>query len=120
MPVPRYHGLFNPTLQALRNLGGSASIAEIEEEVSKFLHLSDEEIAEPHNERRTKLEYRLAWPRTYLKAYGVLDNSERGVWAITARGKEVNVVDRAIWSWLSLWRSSSCYFGYVVYCSRHH
>jgi restriction system protein len=60
MPVPRYHGFFNPALQALRHLGGSASVAEIEEEVIKILGLTDEEVAEPHDERRTKLEYRLA------------------------------------------------------------
>ena len=51
MPVPRYHGFFNPALQALRHLGGSASVAEIEEEVIKILGLTDEEVAEPHDER---------------------------------------------------------------------
>ncbi len=93
MPVPRYSGLFNPTLQALKKLGGSASIAELEEEVIRILNLTDAEVAEPHDERRTKLEYRLAWARTYLKAYGVLDNSERGVWSLTGKGKEIDTVD---------------------------
>lgn len=93
MPLPRYHGLFNPTLQAIKNLGGSASIPELVEEVSKLLQLSDAEIAEPHDERRTKLEYRLAWARTYLKVFGLLDNSERGVWVLTSTGRDVDVVD---------------------------
>ncbi len=93
MPVPRYHGLFNPTLQAIKKLGGSASIAELEEEVIRILNLTDAEVAEPHDERRTKLEYRLAWARTYLKAFGLLDNSERGVWALTGQGKEIDTVD---------------------------
>ena len=93
MPVPNYQAFFNPTLQAIKGLGGSASIAELEEEVPKLLRLTDEEIAEMHDARRTKVQYRLAWARTYLKAYGLLDNSDRGVWVVTATGKEVDAVD---------------------------
>jgi restriction system protein len=37
------------------------------------------------------LEYRLAW--AYLKIYGLLDNSRRGVWALTFKGREVKRVD---------------------------
>ncbi|WP_157621409.1 hypothetical protein [Salisaeta longa] len=40
----KYEDLFNLTIQALKNLGGSASISEIEDQVSKILNLSDEEI----------------------------------------------------------------------------
>jgi len=93
VPVPKYQGFFNPTLQAIRGLGDSASVAELEEEVPKLLHLTDEEVAEMHDERRTKVQYRLGWARTYLKVYGLLDNSDRGVWVVTAKGKEVDKVD---------------------------
>lgn len=54
------------------------------------------EVAErPHtgNRNQTELEYRLAWARTYLKKYGLLHNSERGVWALTPRGHEVETVE---------------------------
>ena len=93
MSVPKYHELFNPLLETMKRLGGSASISELDEEVARSLHLTDEDIAEPHDERRTKLQYRLAWARTYLKAYGLLDNSERGIWVLTPKGKETNSVD---------------------------
>lgn len=93
MVVPKHRELFNPVLQAIKRLGGSASIAELDEEVTKSLLLSDEDITTPHNERMTELEYRLAWARTYLKAYGVLMNSTKGVWAVTPKGKEINNVD---------------------------
>jgi restriction system protein len=93
MAIPQYDGLFNPVLEAIKELGGSASIAELNEEVTQNLHLTDKEIAESHDERRTKLQYRLAWARTYLKAYGLLDNSERGVWVLTAKGKDIDTVD---------------------------
>jgi len=93
MPVPQYEKLFNPLLLAIKKLGGSASISELEEEVTRALHLDDAEIAAPHNERITELQYRLAWARTYLKAYGLLDNSERGVWVLTPKGKDVDAVN---------------------------
>ena len=94
MAVPKYDEFFNPLLIAIKNLGGSASIPELEEEVIKNLHLTDKEIAEMHDARRTKLEYNLAWARSYLKTYGLLDNSERGVWVLTSKGKEIQNVDQ--------------------------
>ncbi|MGA7732852.1 MAG: restriction endonuclease [Chloroflexia bacterium] len=89
MPVPQYDKLLNPVLKALNRLGGSASISELDEEVTKHLGLTSDEVAEPHDERQTKLQYRLAWARTYLKIFGLLDNSGRGVWVLTAKGREV-------------------------------
>ncbi|HEX6479187.1 MAG TPA: winged helix-turn-helix domain-containing protein [Ktedonobacteraceae bacterium] len=93
MSLPKFYELFNPVLEAIKRLGGSASIAELDEEVTKKLHLTDKEIAEAHNERMTELEYRLAWARSYLKAYELLNNSERGIWVLTAKGKEIDTVE---------------------------
>jgi restriction system protein len=39
------------------------------------------------------VEYRLAWTRTYLKKYGVLENSSRGVWALTPKGRQTDRVN---------------------------
>ncbi len=77
MSVPRASDLFNPLLTAIKRLGGSASISELDEEVTKNLNLTEEEITQPHNDRSTELEYQLAWARSYLKAYGLLDNSDQ-------------------------------------------
>ena len=69
--------MYNPLLEAIKRLGGSASISELNEEVTKYLQFTDEEIAERHRDAQyTKLEYQLAWVRTYLKAYELLNNSE--------------------------------------------
>jgi restriction system protein len=32
----------------------------------------------------------LAWARTYLKKYGFLENSSRGIWSLTSTAKDVN------------------------------
>jgi len=93
MPIPRFEEMMNPLLEAMRELGGSASIAEMEEAVSEILGLSEEEIGEIHRGNRTKFSYRLAWTRNYLKRYGVLENSARGVWALTPEGSKVTEVD---------------------------
>ena len=48
----------------------------------------------PHGDNRgSQVAYRLAWTRSSLKQYGLLENSSRGVWALTAAGKSVNSVD---------------------------
>lgn len=96
MSVPKYFQLFNPTLTALRNRGGSASNQELLEEVINVLELPPDVAEEPHKDgSQTKLEYRLAWARTYLKKAGLIDNSERGVWALTIDGNQQDTVDPA-------------------------
>jgi len=94
MPIPKYDDLLNPLMQAIRNLGGSASVAEQEDEVATLLKLTEAEVSEIHRGNRTKLSYRLAWARTYLKRYGALDNSSRGVWALTSEGQKHQTVNK--------------------------
>jgi restriction system protein len=93
MAIPTYDGLFNPLLQALRELGGSASVSEQEDAVADILKLTDEEANEIHRGNRTKLSYRLAWARNYLKRYGLFENSARGVWALTPKAATIQAVD---------------------------
>jgi len=93
MALPWYDGLFNPVLQAMQHLGSSASIVEINDEVIKSLDLSDAELAQMHDDRQTEIAYRLAWARSYLKIYGLLDNSGRGVWVLTPAARDIASVD---------------------------
>lgn len=93
MTLPPYVGLYNHVLDALKRLGGSGSISEIDEEVIRSLDLNEADLAQMHDERRTELAYRLAWTRTYLKKYGLLDNSGRGIWVLTPTGRETVSVD---------------------------
>lgn len=91
-----YQQLYDGTLQALHKLGGSATIHEIHDEVVAILELSDEEIALPHGPRPnspTDIKYRLGWVRTWLKHYGLLENSSKGVWSLTRQGRGITVVD---------------------------
>jgi len=84
----------NPTLDALRQAGRSASIGEIAELVTQQLGLPESATGELHGDGpQTELEYRLGWARTHLKRIGLITNSVRGVWSLTPRGVETLIVD---------------------------
>lgn len=92
----KYDDLFNPTLAALHSLGGSGSVEEMEEQIANDMHLTDEQVNEIHRGNTSKFTYRLAWARNYLKRYGLLENSSRGVWALTEAGLKTKVVDKEV------------------------
>lgn len=94
--VPTFDAFMNPMIQALKSLGGSGTIEEIDDKASEISGLSDEQLEVLHNPEKggqTEVEYRLAWTRTYLKKYGVLENSSRGVWALTPKGRQLDSVN---------------------------
>lgn len=93
MTVPKFDELMTPALQALHNLGGSASNSELVDETAKLLKMSEVDLALTTKSGVSRFEYRLAWARSYLKSFGLLDNSERGVWSLTQKGKETKSVD---------------------------
>src|SRR5690349_17968137 len=94
--LPRYEALIRPTLNALKRLGGSANVNELDAAVTSSLGLTDEEIQIPHisgSDTRTEIEYRLAWTRTILKVAGLIENSSRGVWALRDAHLDPSSVD---------------------------
>jgi restriction system protein len=83
MEMPQYTEMYNPLLEALHELGGSGSVEEIDNKVIELQKYPDEIVDVLHGEGpRTEIEYRLAWARTNLKKYGLLENSSRGIWTI--------------------------------------
>jgi restriction system protein len=94
MPVPKTDDLLNPTLKAMHALGGSASFQELNEEVINGLKLKAKDLEETMpSDGRTVISYRLAWARTLLRNYGLLENSSRGVWTLTSAGHRTKMVD---------------------------
>ncbi len=88
---PDAPGMMLATINGLKALGGSASIAELDETVVELEGVSEEEQSyEMVNSPGTpRLNYYLAWARTYLKRGGALENSSRGVWALTPIGSAI-------------------------------
>ena len=98
MVMPQFHELFNPTLDALRALGGSGSIQEIAKTVIQHGQFTDDVVQLPHGDGpMTELEYKLTWARTYLRHYKKVVNSSRGVWALTeSNSSELSVDPNAV------------------------
>ena len=89
--IPQYHELMWPALQATKELGGSATVSEMNERAMATAGITEEQQAVPHGEdgRMSEVEYRLHWARTHLKGIAALENSARGVW----RGHRSRPVD---------------------------
>lgn len=85
--IPNFDKMIIPQLETLAELGGTAYIKELNENTIKKLGLKEDLISKPHNNesRETEVEYRLAWARTYLKKYGLINNISRGKWTITEK-----------------------------------
>jgi len=88
----------NPLIDALKALGGSGTNEEIYEKVAELENIPSHDLDILHNEEKsgqTEIEYRLRWAQTYLKTYGILENSSRGVWSFTEKGFLTDKVDEA-------------------------
>jgi restriction system protein len=92
--IPKFYELMNPILTALHKLGGSGSIQELLDEIISDLNLPESVTEALHRDGpSTKLQYRAGWARSYLKTFGLLENSDRGVWALTQEGQKAFKVD---------------------------
>lgn len=92
--LPKFDELMMPTIEALKGLGGSASNEELHDWVADKLALPAAARDRLHGEgNMTELRYRLHWARSYLKAYGAINNSERGIWTINDVGEAITPDD---------------------------
>lgn len=92
--VPTFDAMLLPTIQALQVLGGSGTTEEIYDKVAQLLNLSDKVLEILHGSTsQSEVEYRLAWSRTYLKKYGLLENSSRGIWSLASTSVDLDNLD---------------------------
>ncbi len=92
----KFDELMNPLIIALKALGGSGTNEEIFDKVAEIANIPPEELEILHNAGKggmTEIEYRLMWTRNYLKNFGVIENSSRGVWSFTEKGLTLDKVD---------------------------
>lgn len=93
MSIPPYPQLRIYVLKALRILGGSAKVSDVENLVAEMLQLSDTERTELHKLGKTRLAYRVAWARFALKKEGMLERSKRGVSVLSEKGRLAKLPD---------------------------
>lgn len=92
--IPSFEQMMKPIVIALQQLGGKASLRDLDAEAIKIMNLPKEmvEILHKGDSNRTEVAYRLAWARTYLKKYGFIKNPTRGLWLLTDKLPE-NIED---------------------------
>ncbi len=91
--IPSQPVLYEATFNALQKLNGSGTNEEIRKQIITDLALPDEVVDLDHDGTVTQLEYDLKWARTGLKNAGILESSQRGVWAITSAFSGVKKID---------------------------
>lgn len=85
---------FAPVLQALRDLGGSATPENTRKKIIENEHLSDEEINATRGKNNVnKFENEVAFARSYLVKAGCIDNKVYGIWTLTEKGKTIEMTD---------------------------
>lgn len=69
-------------------MGGSGTNEELLNKIIELEQIPPEvQNIEHTDHRQSRLNYNLAWAKTYLKKAGAIDNSQRGVWSITKEGE---------------------------------
>ncbi len=85
---------FRPLIEALKELGGSATPPEAKERIIKREHLSDDEITATRGKNNVnKFGNEVDWARNYLAASEYIDRSVKGTWTLTQKGKTVDMTD---------------------------
>ena len=85
---------FKPLIQALRDLGGSATPADARKKIIENEKLTDEEVNATRGKNNVnKFENEVAFARNYLVSAGYIDKSVYGVWTLTEAGKTVVMTD---------------------------
>lgn len=85
---------FRPVIQALRDLGGSATPADTRKKIIENEQLTEEEITATRGRNNVnKFENEVAFARSYLVKGGYIDNSVTGIWTLTETGLSVDMTD---------------------------
>jgi len=78
---------FGPTLDALRELGGSGSPAEVSSVVAMREKISEDALNETTKSGASKFHNQVCWARQYLVWEGYIDACVRGIWKLTPVGQ---------------------------------
>ena len=88
---PQFTRYILPILHSLREMGGSATAAEVTDAVIEREDLPEELLEQINKNGQSKVRNQIAWARMYLVHSGHIDSSLRGVWRLTDKGQQENV-----------------------------
>jgi len=84
---------FGPLLDALRQLGGSGRPKEVSIKIAETLKLPDSLLEETLKSGALRFHNQVQWARQYLAWEGLLDSSNRGIWALTQKGQQTTLTE---------------------------
>jgi hypothetical protein len=84
---PTSTALTEAVLIVLSRLGGSASVAELDQAVIEDIKLSPTLLEVKRAGNRGEIQYRLAWVRTKAKQNGLVSKEANRNWKITEKGQ---------------------------------
>lgn len=92
--VPSFDKLMWPAISALKQMGGSASHQELLDKIIEIGKIPEVVQNISHTGgRQSRVGYNLRWAESYLGKYGALENTARGVWALTAKARRLKESD---------------------------
>jgi restriction system protein len=88
-PLPKYDDFMLPTLRAIRDLGGSASIEEIQDALTEKMGLEQDQLDLSYPKSGALVAPdRMSWARSHLKIAGLLTSGGKGIWVLTDLGRD--------------------------------
>jgi len=91
----KHEDLFDPVINSLRKLGGSASNQELQEVVPTVLDLTDNDLSFiKTGQTQPQFVLALGWAKSFLKRAGYIDNTSRGIWSLTKLGNDIKQINK--------------------------
>lgn len=107
-PGANFLQLFNPVIQALKELGDSARPVEVRDRVAKTLWLSDKKRHKLLGCGTPQFDNRVAWVHFYLMKAGYIDSTYGGDWMLTEKGQSTSTLSHE--EVVSIFKSVPCEF----------
>ena len=85
--LPMHVQFLIPILDALRQLGGSATNVELKEKLIEILNIKDNELEEKLKNGRLRIDNQITWSKIYLFNAGLIDNSNSEILSLTEKGR---------------------------------
>lgn len=98
MKGPQFLVYIRPLVEVLRNSGGSGSTADVIDQVIDHMKIPDEEVEQTISSGASRVRNRIQWARMYLVKADLMDSSQRGIWKLTEKGYEADLLDDSVYS----------------------
>ena len=100
---------FEPMIEALKDLGGSATPEATRKQIILNLDLPDEVVNETRGKTGVKkFDNEVAFARSYLAYEGIIDKTVHGVWGLTEKGKNITMThelaSEIFYKWVNIFK----------------